>query len=233
MPHDSALVERIVASVLEQLQPRGAARVESSVPAVAALKTEPQELGLTDAVVTAAVLENLTIPAGATLLVGPKTVLTPSAHDWLRQRQINWKRSRAAVTTSVGSAPRWQLLASTVTPTVRSLLDQVSRSHSGWKRQLVGAAGETAETAVRLIATSESDRVFVISGTAEVIACRANRNDRVRSVVVQSAEHLRTLEAELSPNVFVLNPQAKSLMELRQIVQACAVLGAPRTPVWK
>lgn len=233
MAHDSALVERIVASVLEQLQSRGAARVESPAPTAAPLKAEPKELGLTHAVVTAAVLEQLTIPAGATLLVGPKTVLTPSAHDWLRQRQIAWKRSRTAVSSAAGDGARWHLLASTVTPTVRSLLDQVSRSHASWKRQLVGTAAEATETAVRSIATAETERVFVITGQADVVSCRANRNDRVRSAVIQSAEHLRGIEASLSPNVVVLDPQAKSLMELRQIVQACAVLGAPRPPAWK
>lgn len=233
MAHDSALVERIVASVLEQLQSRGVPRVESPVPAVAPLQAEPKELGLTDAVVTAAVLEHLTIPGGATLLVGPKTVLTPSAHDWLRQRQVAWKRSRTSVTSAVNHATRWQLLASTVTPTVRSLLDQVSRSHASWKRQLVGTAAEATETAVRSIATAETERVFVITSQADMVACRANRNDRVRAAVIQSAEHLRGIEANLSPNVVVLDPQAKSLMELRQIVQACAVLSAPRAPIWK
>jgi len=237
MAYDSALIERIVANVLEQLQAPVAVRpsVESvaAAPAVVkpAIPTAPVELGISERVVTAAVLEKLSLPNGVTLLVSPKAVITPSAIDLLKQRRIRWTRSKTTVSTSAVTIPvRWQLLASTVTPTVRTLLDHVSRSLNGWRRQLVGASSEVIEIAGRAIATADFDRVLILAQAAELVACETNRNLKVRAAVIHSAEHLREVEAQMSPNVWVLNPQRRSFMELRQIVQACAALGTANIP---
>lgn len=270
MIHDSAFIDQIVSSVLEQIQrPAGgsvkdqfvAESVPPSVSQPGKIHTAPSEnalrseavpvpeksiaqaivepvpsktVGLTQSVVTAATLEGLMLSAGATVLLAPKTILTPSANDWLRERKIAWSRSSGAVKASPGKAGggHWQLLASTVTPTVRSLLEQMNRSYRDWRQQLVGGLAETAESAVRLIATAEADRVLVVINSAEALACIANRNGRVRAAVVQSADHLRTVEEEFSPNVVVINPAIRSLMELRHLVQVCADLPAPRLPSW-
>ena len=113
---------------------------------------------------------------------------------------------------------------------VRSLLDTMQRSHPDWRTHLSGNATEVVEHAVRSLTTGEANRVLVTSTAAELIACRANRHERIRAVVVQSAEHLRTVEPELSPNLVVVNPQARSLMELRHLVQTCSGLGPAQTP---
>ena len=233
MAIDSALIERIVANVLEQLQPAAAVRpqVEPVVPTAVVSKSTipatPSELGISDRVVTAAVLEKLALPHGVTLLVSPKAVITPSAHDVLKQRKIRWTRTKsaAAVFTATTAPVRWQLLVSAVTPTVRTLLDHISRSLSGWRRQLVGTSNEVIEIAGRAVSTADVDRVLILAQAAELVACETNRNAKVRAAVISSTEQLRSVETQMSPNVWVLNPQLRSYMELRQIVQACAALG--------
>ncbi len=264
MSHDTAFIDRIVAGVLDQLQspaksiaapasailpppqmpaspaPQSAAvtqtpastAITATVTPVKAVSASP--VNLNTPVVTAAVLDKAAIPPGSLLLVGPKSVLTPSAHDWLRHRKISWKRSNGTASPSAGSGDlaRWQLLVSTVTPTVRSLLDQVTRSHADWKRQLLGGPDEIVEVSVRLLATAEAQRVFVIAGAAEAMACRANRNTRVRAAVIATADQLKIVETELAPNLIVVNPAAKSLMELRHLVRACSLLPAPKPPEW-
>ncbi|MBI1349351.1 hypothetical protein GC163_24045 [bacterium] len=233
MAIDSALIERIVANVLEQLQPAAAVRplIEPVAPAPVISKptapVSPAELGISDRVVTAAVLEKLALPNGVTLLVSPKAVITPSAHDVLKQRKIRWTRTKSATATTMAlSTPvRWQILVSAVTPTVRTLLDHVSRSLSGWRRQLVGTSNEVIEIAGRAVSTADVDRVLILAQAAELVACETNRNAKVRAAVISSAEQLRSVETQMSPNVWVLNPQLRSYMELRQIVQACAALG--------
>lgn len=240
MAYDSALIERIVANVLEQLQTPLAVRPSAesvatvhnvaTVPAIVkpAAPAPPVELGISERVVTAAVLEKLSLPNGVTLLVSPKAVITPSAHDLLKQRKIRWTRTKTNTVSSKSTATvRWQLLVSTVTPTVRTLLDHVSRSLSDWRRQLVGASSEAIDITSRTISTAEVERIFVITNAAEFVACEVNRNPKVRAAVVSTAEQLRQVEEQLSPNVWVMNPHLRSYMELRQIVHACATLGIP------
>lgn len=251
---DSALIERIVANVLEQIQApgatapstsssapapvltstpahRSASRKEAELSATAASdSTEP--LRLTDAVITAAVLEKAGVSGQPTLVVAPKAVLTPSAHDWLRQRRISWTRQLPGQQPGAAKNARWQLLATGITPTVRSLLDQMSRSHRDWERQLCGNVSELVELAGRLVTTAEVERVFVISKAAELVCCRVNRQRPIRAAVVYSVDHLKSIEADVAPNVVLVNPVKKSLMELRHLVQACSLLPPPQTPEW-
>lgn len=214
--------------------PKAAAPTAAQPSAPAVVTNTAVEVGLMDAVITAATLEGLKLPSGAQVIVSPKSILTPSAHDWLRQRNVIWRKQRS--TPKPGSnAPvgQWQLLASSVPPMVRSLLDTMQRSHPDWRTQLTGSAAEVVEQAVRLLTTGEVNRLLVTSTSAELIACRANRHERIRAVVVQSAEQLRTVEPELSPNLVVVNPQARSLMELRHLVQTCSGLGPAQVLDWK
>lgn len=236
MTLDPALIDRIVTNVLEQIRtPPGPRAVTptSALPVTPTPPTKPAtsasaampsaEYGVTDNIVTAAVLEQLRFPSGSALVVGPKSILTPSAHDWLRQRKVSWKRGRTEVAASATSATgAWRLLAATVTPTVRSLLDHVSRAHPGWRRELTGKPQETVDVATRLITTAEAQRLLIITQSAELVAGLANRGDKVRAAVIASAERLRHVMTEWNCNVVVVSPEGRSLMELRAIVQTCA-----------
>lgn len=226
------MIERIVKDVLEQLQSRSVALSPSPAQSTPARPASPaaDTIGLTDVVITAAVLDKSPLKAGSRLVIAPKAVVTPSARDWLRERKITFSRAASQSAAPLTTSAQWQLLVSTVTPTVRSLIDQVSRSHRDWRRQLTGAAQDTAESVIRAISAAESQRVFVISSTAEAIACRVNRNSKVRAAVVATRDQLLAIEQSLSPNVIVVNPVAKSLMDLRHLVQACAQLPAPCVP---
>ncbi len=236
MTLDPALIDRIVTNVLEQIRTPPGSRAVTAASALPVTPTPPTkpatsasaampsaEYGVTDNIVTAAVLEQLRLPSGAALVVGPKSILTPSAHDWLRQRKVTWKRGRTEVATTSATAGRsWRLLAATVTPTVRSLLDHVSRSYPAWRRELTGKPQETVDVAIRLIATAEAQRLLVITQSAELVAGLANRGDKVRAAVITTAERLRHVMTEWNCNVVVVSPEGRSLMELRAIVQTCA-----------
>jgi hypothetical protein len=232
MALDPAIIDRIVTNVLEQIRTPMAVRAVSMPPSVttmappvtppASLKPAATEYGLTETIVTAAVLDQLALPVGMAIVIGPKSILTPSAHDWLRQRKVTWKRGRpdngSVAATTTGT---WRLLAATVTPTVRSLLDHVSRVHPDWRRDLVGKPVETVDAATRLISTAEASRLLIITHAAEMVAAMVNRNEKVRAAVISTAERLRTLAAEWDCNVVIVSPEGRSLMELRAIVQTC------------
>jgi hypothetical protein len=221
---DRALIDRIVANVLEQLQPATPRAVTH--PAAA---TQPAAVRLSQAVITADVLSAAVKP-GQTVQVGAKSLLTPSARDWLRQHQIVWTRTTGQSDVSAGTtvAMRGQLLLSTVTPAVRGAVDSLFRSIRNWQRQVVGPAREASEIAVRAIATADCDRVLITSRDAELVACLANRQAAVRAAVVSSADHVQRLEASVSPNLWVVDPTAKSLMELRNLFRSCVALGKPQ-----
>lgn len=231
MTDQAALIERIVKDVLEQLQSRPVAPSPSpTTTAKPAPTPSTNTIGLTDVVITAAVLDKSPLKSGSRLVIAPKAVVTPSARDWLRERKITFTRATSQTSATSSSPARWQLFVSTVTPTVRSLIEQVSRSQRDWQRQLTGSAQDTAESVIRAISTAESQRIFVISSAAEGIACRVNRNAKVRAAVVATREQLQSVEQDLCPNVILVNPAAKSLMDLRHLVQACVLLPTPRIP---
>ena len=222
---DQALIDRIVANVLEQLQP---AAPRAVTPPAAA--TPSAVVQLSQAVITADVLSAAVKP-GQTVQIGANSLLTPSARDWLRQHQIVWTRTTGQPDERAGAAVamRGQLLLSTVTPAVRGAVDSLFRSVRNWQRQVVGPAREATEIAVRAIATADCDRVLITSRDAELVACLANRHQAVRAAVVTSAEHVQRLESSWSPNLWVVDPTARSLMELRNLFRACTALGKPQS----
>jgi hypothetical protein len=214
---DHALIEQIVTQVLAQLQPTVAVRAEAApTPATT-------EIALEHAVITAEVLSGK-VQSGQTLRIGTKSVLTPTAHDWLRERRIRWQRAGRSLASA--TTMRRLLLIGTVTPAVRS----VRESLSNWKQELLGTPMELAEAAVRGIASGEAEMVVAISDAADVVACRANRNNRVRAAVPTSLEHVQLLVEHLGPNVLVINPRGRSFVELRNLVRAIAALNAPQPP---
>jgi hypothetical protein len=221
---DQALIDRIVANVLEQLQPATPRAVMESGPVQKATA-----VALPHSVITADVLSAAVKP-GQSVQFGTKSLLTPSAKDWLRQHQIAWRRGSTAnsANETTSSSFRGQLLFSTVNATVRGAADSVFRTLPNWQRQISGSAKEVAESTTRAITTEECDRVLITSRDAELVACLANRHAVVRAAVATAADHVRRMEAVLSPNVIVVDPTERSFVELRNLFRACAMLGKPK-----
>jgi hypothetical protein len=219
---DQALIEQIVANVLQELQPTPALRAETVATVVA-------EVQLDVPVITAGILQDR-VQAGQTVRIGKKSLITPTARDWLHTHQVRWQRGGHSNASTGTPQHRRQLLISTITPAVRTLSDAASRELPGWKHELSGNSPEVANAAIRAINAAEAELVVVISDAADVVACRANRNERVRAAVVVSPEHLRLLAEHMGPNVLVINPRNRSFVELRNLMHACAALPAPRPP---
>jgi hypothetical protein len=225
---DSALIDRIVAGVLQQLRPASPAAAPMAVPLVASvLPASTTDIELTLPVITAAVLEERVQPHQSVRLAA-KSVLTPTARDWLKARRIKWSRAAQAIT-SVAAAGR-QLLVCTVTPSMSSLRHHVSRELKGWKYELLGPTTEAVEKAAAAIHTADAELVLIVAQAAEVVACRLNRHKRVRCVALTSADHLSSLGATLSPNVLAFNPVGRSFVEIRNVLRKVAALPTPVPP---
>lgn len=232
---DQALIDQIVSNVLAQLQPAPVRPVVeapvvetplfSKLPAatVAAPKPQPVAIELTAPVITAELLA-ATVRPGQPLKIARRSVLTPSARDWLNTRKISWTQFEKASGVSeerTSSGARWQLIVQTVTSNVRALQDSMKRQPEGWTMDLVGQPLEAAAQAVRAIATAEYDGIAVISEYAEIIACRGNRNDRVRAAVITDRNQLELTSKHLGVNLVCINPKGRTFIELRNLLRDC------------
>lgn len=216
--HD--IVEQIVANVLAELQP--AKTVRTPLETAVAKTTPPAQsvMELNTAVITADLLAEQIRP-GQAVRIGRKSILTPSARDWLASRKIAWSRTSDSTTTA--SSARWQLVLTSVTPAVSTL----RQSLTGWKSELLGTPAEAAEHAARVISASEFDGVLALCQSAEVVACLANRHAKIRAAVLGSTTELHELATQMSPNMLVVNPRGKSFIELRNFVRAVGTLSKP------
>lgn len=242
---NQAVIDEIVANVLAQLQPIAARPITAAVPAstvsappvVAAAAVSPQVTSsptplapkpdfaeLLVPVITADLLENSVRP-GQALRIGRTSILTPSARDWLNSKRTAWsrqERSTGANGSKSASRAQWQIILQTVTPSVRALHEGLRRLSEGWKIEIVGLPLEAAALATSRISTAECDGVVIFTEQAELIACKANRNDRVRAAVIQNSKQWEQVMQTLSANVVCISPIGRTFIELRNLLRDCA-----------
>ena len=214
-------IERIVAKVLEQLQPAAARRASvSAAPAAkAVVSSTPKELdvvAIPEAVITGPLLLER-VGSKRTVRIPRHAVLTPSARDVLRTKSIECLRESAKETS--GTAPRWLALVSHSSSLVTSALEQV-KENSGWERRISGTTIESAQQAISAICRGEAEGVVAVTSEPELFACLTNRHAQVRAAVVHEARSLSALRQTFQPNVLAVNPAGKSLMELRNLFRS-------------
>lgn len=220
---DEALVEHIVRDVLRQYQ--------SQAPAVRSAegggrKTEDGNvLRLEAHVVTHEILE-AKLNGAKRIVVGKRTVLTPSAREFIKKNGVTCDRDGQGTTKTVA---RWKLIVSSGGKAVESVANELQRS-STFERQIAGTASEAAETAVSIICRGEADGVVAVSNQPETIACRANRSTKVRAAVTANVQRLSEIQQSLGANLYCVDPTARSYFELRNLLRAIAATGVPRIP---
>lgn len=224
---NQSLVDEIVSNVLAQLQPkiaRSVNPVETPKPVEKPIgsSTVSAVVDLTSAVITADMLESAVRP-GQALRIGRNSILTPSARDWLNSKRMAWSRQERSLGSkeSGGNQGRWRIVLQTVTPTVKALQEGLRRTSDGWKVEIVGQPLEAATLATNLVSTAESDGVVIFTEQAELIACHANRNERVRAAVMQNSKQWELVMKSLSANVVCINPIGRSFVELRNLLRDC------------
>jgi hypothetical protein len=218
---DNDLIEQIVANVLAELQPAPHDSAPKSTTPISPRMSEVIELDLP--VITAEVLSDA-VRQGQAVRIGRRSILTPSARDWLGSRKLGYSRMNGSSVHATSA--RWQIVMTTVTQAVAALRPVLA----GCRTELLGTAREAAEFATRAICSGEADGVFGLCGSAEAVACLANRNAKVRAATWNSPAELNGLMATLGPNLLVMNPQRKSFVELRNAIRAVQQLGRPQIP---
>lgn len=237
MSLDAATIERLVREVLREMEPQPAAAprpvlasiarlTEKSIPLATGVATaaevRPDFVDCSERVVTANWLQEH-VPSGQRVRLGAKAIITPAAHDWLKQKHIAWEQGTAssapasAAPSTVIANSRWKIIqqatAGIATAAVKSVQQQL--------RTAVELCGSTAEAIVlgrSLICRGDHHGVVVLTNQPQLVACQVNRQEQVRAVEVRDFREWSTLQRELNPNIACVNPSAKSLAELKHLL---------------
>jgi len=174
---------------------------------------------LTDRVVTADVLQEKTNGAAAIVVVGQKTVVTPSAWDLARSRNLTIQRENVAKSgnehaSDAAASESVRLIVVNSTSAVDRVLGE-SRN-AATTTDCPDDAAEMAAEAVR----ERKGPVAVFAAWSHRVAMLANRHDKVRAAVIESASQVRPVAKQMRPNVWCVDPRPLSYFELRNLIAA-------------
>ncbi len=230
------LEELVIAAVKNHLakqeSPRAKVDVETVVKETVSKKvseepesTKTSECVFSQTVITAEVLQS-EINGHDSFQVGPKAVLTPSAHDYIREHHLTWTRGVAGKVEQQQSA---KFLAAVVAAG-RHVTRTVDELAGDWKLELQGNTRMAARTAVSVVSRGEASGVAVITGKPQAVVCLVNRSPKVRCAIVQSLADLNSAITEIGVNVIAVNPEQLGGFQLRQILSRFSEK-APQPPV--
>lgn len=235
MTQPEDMIDRIVAGVLEQLRSPADAASRPVSPAKSATPSSPpaRTLEIRDGVITGMLLEARGIISGP-LVFGAKSVLTPSALDFLATRKLDWSRADSSDAVA-GPRGKWLAIVTRSTPAVAAALDLTAKDGgTEWKRELTGCHREAAGRAVSALCRGECDAVVIFTGKPEAAVCRANRNPNVRGAAVLTVSRLKSLKEQMGANLFAIDPAERTAFELRNLLRELGSSGAPAAPSdWK
>jgi hypothetical protein len=232
---ESDVIDRIVAGVLAQLQlsPVAAPRPVESSPAPKPAEPKTTAIEIRDSVITGTLLEERGVISGP-IVFGQKSILTPSAREFLATRKLDWRRSDSAAASGEKTSAKWLAIVTRSTPAVSAALDLIAKDATSWTRELSGCHREAATRATSAICRGECDAVVIVTRKPEAAVCRANRNPNVRGAVVVTAARVKAIKAALGANLFAVDPTDRSAFELRNLLREIGSGGRPSPPSdWK
>jgi len=239
MSFDGVDIERIVAEVMGRLLTSSPSlRSEDRPAAQASPVSASREAETSNAtsipgmVITAELVQaglNGSRNSAGGIRIGPRAILTPSARDYLRTKNINWTRETVAATAG-GSKTRWLAMVSKANSQAEAVIKNLQAGGLAWEQRLVGLPVEAISLAISAICRGEAAGVVVFSGEPEVVACLANRNQSVRAAVAINAHSAAAARQSLGANLLAIDPAGRSFFELRTTLNAFTAGGAPKPP---
>jgi hypothetical protein len=240
MQLDAQAIDRIVTRVLNQLSANGSGvasaggaaetqsrrgRAEESIRReTSPSATGSESIAITAHVVTAAVLLS-TVNGASRVTVPDRAIITPSAWDIAKQRRIEIVRTPVHSAAQLGTAAKRNVGESKApllvivrhTDAVARLWDDLKPA---WRREVLGCPDDAAALATSAICRGESAVIVILAEQAHRAACFANRNERVKAVVVRDAGEVREIQTQLRANVWCIDPSKQSWFELRNLMRA-------------
>lgn len=231
---DTAIIDDIVKQVMEQLnstKPAGS----SSAPKIEAVAKPvvvdaSDKLVITERVITAALLTEKLRNDTKTVVVSPKAVLTPTALELIKQRHLRYVREDVSAAGKSASTAKWRLIRSTTDKDVERCAGEVIAKSTGASTQLAGCSEDCLRQSASLLSRAEVDGVIALVRDPWSLACRANRQSKIRAVVLTHAGMLPEMRSQLGPNLLCVNPVGRPYFELRTLLTAALSSGKPTVP---
>lgn len=237
---DSAAIDRIVQNVLKQISPSSVAApvkavAAASTPAVTGAKAAPPKpapivvptpvstssVAILDRVITGDLLAEKIKGQKVPLVIGAKSLLTPTAHDYIRIHRLEVTRATAGVTTgekgATSATARWKLAIVRTSPALEKLFGELG---GAWSRELLGCPDDAAALAISELSRGAVDGVVIAATQSYRAACRANRHEKVRAAYITEPAGVRAAREQMRLNTIVIDPTAKTYFELRNIIAA-------------
>jgi hypothetical protein len=210
-------VDLIVQRVLEHLgTPGGRAPSETASASASAPVAAPRGVHISEQVVTQSLLAE-SVNGAKQVRIGPAAILTPSARDFIRNHGIEIIRESSSRSTSTGI--RWQVIATVSTPETAAVVEGLRARGISADLRLVGLPAEAASQAISAVCRGEAAKVIVFTSQPEVVACLANRNDRLRAAAVADVAAGERVQKTLNPNLLAIDPSAKGVHELKALLK--------------
>ena len=208
MTTQAQLIEDVVQSVLRELRGCNDA-MASTTSSGSSAPRKSSGLTITDAVVTEASLAGR-LSGLREVVFSAKTVLTPSARDYLRSHQISWTRSGASIGSGGGTVAR-------VGPKVVATHSTVS----------VGAAfngGDLVRVSVQEATKVVSDAigdgvVMVLTAQPHSLAIELNRTPAIRAIALDDVTSAKCAIRDSRANCVCAKPNGRSKDELTKLAQ--------------
>lgn len=210
MTHDPETIDRIVAEVLQQLGGPAAALDRST-----AQQSAPTSMHLTEPVITAAALEQ--IASGAVVQIDPRAILTPSAHDIVRSRNLRISRENGRSSTgpsAVGSQESVQLCVVQSTAALDRVLAELAMPLT--RESCPDVAAESLAIGIARHGTQVG---VVFTEAVHRAAMLANRHEAVRAAAVSDRQAAQEARRQIRANLWCLNPEGRTYFELRNILR--------------
>ena len=202
---DAQLIEDVVQSVLREL--RGGSAGASCSMGGSSGPSKPSGLTITDAVVTEATLAGR-LSGVREVVFSAKTVLTPTAKDYLRSHQISWSRSGA----SVGGASAEQ-----VGPRVVATHSTVAVGSAFNGGDLVRVS---VADAARVVSEGIGDGVvMVLTARPHSLAIELNRTNDIRAIALDDLSSAACAIRDSRANCVCAKPNGRSKDELEKLAR--------------
>ncbi|GAB4145938.1 MAG: hypothetical protein Tsb009_18360 [Planctomycetaceae bacterium] len=229
MNFDEHLVNRIVQDVVAQLR--------QATPAVRIVDESidsKSEQVLDEAVITADILAAKVNGQRKSLIIASRSILTPSAKDYLREHKINWTRCTNGSLSESKNA-RWLVVSVNLSPAVQSAIREFEERRAvDFRYEMTGCKREAVSLAIAEICRATVDGAIIVSENADEVACLANRQPKVRAVTAQNTTQIQQAHERLGANIFCVDSSGKSYMECRNLLRAVIAGGAPVVPAnWR
>ncbi len=200
-------IDRIVREVLSRLSASAAAYQSNGHQ-----PSPPDRVIFTETVITGDMLSERGA-ADQAVDIGEAAILTPTARDWIRSRNITVRRVTKHRNNTIQQTKHDTAV---VVVNSTSVLEELL-ADAGLSPQSFDCPDDAAESAAERITSGIAGQAVVFAVWCHRAAMLANRHAKVRAAVIHEIPDVRRIAKQMKPNVWCLDPTDRGYIELRNL----------------